>query len=92
METKQAMIENLEREFRYYLQHHQELVQKYSGKFLVIKGEGVIGVFDSDVDAIQKTSEQHELGTFLVQWCSQRSMADPCRQIQTDSLLEEDFA
>jgi len=63
------MIKDLEKEFDYYLQHQQELVRKYNGKILVIKGQTVIGVFDSELEAVQKTSETHELGTFLVQKC-----------------------
>jgi hypothetical protein len=63
------MIKDLEKEFDYYLQHQKELVRKYNGKILVIKGQTVIGVFDSELEAVQKTSETHELGTFLVQKC-----------------------
>jgi hypothetical protein len=63
------MNSQLMNEFDYYLEHQQELVQKYNGKVIVIKGQTVIGVFDSELEAVQKTSEQHELGTFLVQKC-----------------------
>jgi hypothetical protein len=63
------MNERLTREFDYYLAHQQELARQYSGKFLVIKGQTVIGVFDSELEAVQKTSKSHELGTFLVQKC-----------------------
>ena len=63
------MVADLEREFDYYLQHQKELVQKYNGKVIVIKGQAVIGVFDSELEAVQKTSKTEELGTFLVQKC-----------------------
>lgn len=59
----------LETEFQYYLHHQDELVKDYRGKFVVIKGSEVIGVFDSELEAIEKTSERHELGAFLVQKC-----------------------
>lgn len=59
----------LEKEFKYYLEHQDELVKKYNGKFIVIKNREVIGVFDSELEAIEKTAEKHELGTFLVQKC-----------------------
>jgi hypothetical protein len=65
----EAMTENLQREFEYYLQNQKALAQKYNGKVLVIKGQTVIGVFDSELEAVQQTSENHELGTFLVQKC-----------------------
>ncbi len=60
-------MDKLEKEFNYYLEHQDELVKKYNGKFIVIKDCHVIGVFDSELEAIEKTAEQHELGTFLVQ-------------------------
>jgi len=63
------MMERLEKEFRYYLEHQDELVKKYNGKFIVIKNREVIGAFDSELEAIDKTAEKHELGTFLVQKC-----------------------
>jgi len=61
------MSENLQKEFDYFLAHQQELARKYSGKILVIKEQTVIGVFDTELEAIQETSKTHELGTFLVQ-------------------------
>jgi len=62
-------VEQLEKEFKYYIDHQVELVEKYNGKFIVIKDCKVIGAFDSELEAINTTSEQHELGTFLVQKC-----------------------
>ena len=63
------MANTLEEEFKYYLDHQKELVEKYNGKFVVIKNHEVIGAFDSEIEAIDKTSKEHELGTFLVQKC-----------------------
>ena len=63
------MMEKLEKEFNYYLEHQDELVKKYNGKFIIIKDCHVIGAFDSELEAIEKTTEQYELGTFLVQKC-----------------------
>ncbi len=59
----------LEKEFDYYLEHQDELVKEYNGKFIVIKGNKVIGAFSSEIEAINETLEKHELGTFLVQKC-----------------------
>ena len=63
------MVDSLEKEFQYYIDHQDELVGKYRGKVIVIKDEMVIGVYDSDIEAIEKSSEKHEIGTFLVQKC-----------------------
>ena len=63
------MGSELQKEFQYYINHQKELVEKYRGKVLVIKNEKVIGVYDSDLEAVEKTSEKHDIGTFLVQKC-----------------------
>lgn len=63
------MPKPLEKEFDYYLEHQDELVKEYDGKFIVIKDNEVIGVYDSKNDAINNTMESHEIGTFLVQLC-----------------------
>ena len=60
----------LDKEYDYYLAHKAELAQKYDGKFLVIKGQEVIGVHDSDLGALIETSRKHEVGTFLIQECA----------------------
>lgn len=61
------MDSQLKREFDYYLAHQQELVEKYNGKFVVIKDSRVIGVYDSQLAAIAETQKSEPLGTFLVQ-------------------------
>ncbi len=60
----------LDAEFQYYLDHQLELAEKYDGKCIVIKDKKVIGSYENEVDAINATSEKHELGTFLVQNCT----------------------
>lgn len=64
-----VMAKPLEREFKYYLKNQDDLVRKYNGKFVVIKGETVLGAYDTETEAVNKTSETEELGTFLVQRC-----------------------
>ena len=48
-------MKKLEKEFNYYLEHQNELVEKYNGKFVVIKDRNVVGAFDSELEAIEKT-------------------------------------
>lgn len=61
------MSSPLKPEFQWYLDHKDELLKKFNGKFVVIKNCTVIGTFDSDVEAVQETRKTEELGTFLVQ-------------------------
>lgn len=63
------MAHALEKEFKYYLAHQDELVAKYNGRFIVIKGEAVVGDYPTELDAIRETQKSHALGTFLVQKC-----------------------
>ena len=59
----------LKQEFKFYLDNQDDLVKKYNGKFIVIKDQKVIGAYDSEIDAVEKTAREYELGTFLVQKC-----------------------
>lgn len=59
----------LEIEFKYYLDHQEDLVREYKGKFVVIKNQQVLGAYDSEIEAIEVTMQDHELGTFLIQKC-----------------------
>ena len=57
----------LAKEFRFYLDHQDEMVEKYEGKFIVIKDGIVLGDYDDELNAVTETRKAHELGTFLVQ-------------------------
>ena len=57
----------LEKEFKFYIDHQEEMVEKYDGKVIVIKNGEVLGNFDSELDAVTETRKSHPAGTFLVQ-------------------------
>ncbi len=69
----------LDDDFRYYRAHQAELAAQYEGKALVIKCQKVIGVYDSELQALKETMRDHELGSFLIQMCS----ADPDSVVRT---------
>jgi hypothetical protein len=60
----------LEKEFKYYLDHQAELLIKYNGRVIVIKGDGVIGDYSSEAEAYTESLKSNELGTFLIQICT----------------------
>ena len=62
-------VNNLEKEFQYFLDHQKELVEQYGGKFIVIKNQKVIGVYEAEAEAFTEAQKNHELGTFLIQEC-----------------------
>ncbi|MBT1698263.1 hypothetical protein KK083_15325 [Fulvivirgaceae bacterium PWU4] len=59
----------LEQEFKYYLTHQKELVEKYKGQFIVIVGEKVVGAYDSFEKALSESQNKFEAGKFLIQEC-----------------------
>jgi hypothetical protein len=61
------MSSPLQREFEFYLSHQDQMVEKYDGKYIVIKNEDVLGAYDDELTAVTQTKKHHELGTFLVQ-------------------------
>ena len=60
----------LDKEFKYYIDHQDELVKKYDGKYIVIVGEEVVGSYDSEFEAYDASKEKYELGSFLIQHVS----------------------
>jgi len=59
----------LKDEFEYFLENQKEFAEKYSGKFIVIKNRQVIGIYDSEIEAVEESSKKEKMGTFLVQKC-----------------------
>jgi len=59
----------LEREFKYYKDHQDDLVKRYNGKFITIVGEEVIGNFDDAFKAYTQMKKKYSVGTFLIQHC-----------------------
>jgi hypothetical protein len=61
----------LDKEFSYYLANQNELLKKYSNRFLVIVGEEVVGDYDTHEQALFQSKKKHKLGTFLIQKCTE---------------------
>lgn len=61
---------NLKKEFEFYLSQKHDFLKEYRGKFIVIKDQEVVGVFDAQIDAYQETQKKYPLGTFLIQFVS----------------------
>ena len=59
-----------DKDFNWFLQNYMELFKEYGEKYLAIKSEMVLGAYDSFAEAVNKTSETEELGTFIVQLCN----------------------
>ena len=62
-----CMENPLKMEFDWYLAHQAEMVEKYNGKFIVIKNGAVIGIYDDQGQALIASQAKEKLGTFLIQ-------------------------
>ncbi len=59
----------LDQEFKYYIDNQSDLVTKYKGKYLVIKDQSIVGVYNTEIEAYSEAVKIYELGTFLIQEC-----------------------
>lgn len=59
----------LNKEFKFYVDNQNKLVEKYNNRFIVIKNCEVIGDYADAGTALRETSKKHEVGTFLIQEC-----------------------
>jgi len=59
-------IPELETEWRYFNEHRAELLQQAAGKFALIKGDSLIGMFDSEASAIRTGYQKLGNVPFLV--------------------------
>lgn len=58
-----------DREFRYFIEHQDDLVARHRGKILVLVGEEVVGVYETPLQAYVEESRKRTLGTFMIQRC-----------------------
>ncbi len=57
-------------DFQFFLNHYNELFQKYGHKFIVIRNQKILGVYEDVASAIDATVQTYPLGTFIVQECN----------------------
>jgi penicillin-binding protein-related factor A (putative recombinase) len=60
----------LDAEFKYYLDHQDEIVKSHNGKVVVIKGNKVVDAFENYQQAHVESVKKYKLGTFLLQLCT----------------------
>ena len=61
------MEDDLDKQFKFYLDNQDAFVEQYDGKVIVLKNEKVLGAYETELDAVNETRRCHELGTFIVQ-------------------------
>lgn len=62
----------LEDNFKYFTEHHEEILNNYRDKFVVIRNQSVVLAEDTFDLALEKATESGlEFGTFLIQQCTE---------------------
>ena len=57
-------------DFQWFIEHYQELYEKYGCSYIVIKNKTVLGTYSNFREAVDATSLTENVGTFIVQECS----------------------
>ena len=66
-----AVRERLLKEFQFYRDNQDEMVEKYDGKVVAIKDGEVLGAYSGLGEALNETQKTHALGTFIIQKVSE---------------------
>ena len=59
----------LEKEMAYYIEHQAELLKRYEGKYILIKGEKIIGVYESEEKAYKAGLKKFGNKPFFITCC-----------------------
>lgn len=58
----------LDREINYYRKNKEKLKKLYSDKYIIIKGNEIIGTYDTHAIAYHEARKNHEVGTFIIKY------------------------
>lgn len=59
-----------DKNFKYFLDHYDEIFQKYGHCFVVLKNQQVIATYPTFAEAYDKTLKTEKLGDFSIQECN----------------------
>lgn len=66
---EEGTLAELEKEYQYYLNHKDKLLERYRGRVIAIVGEAVVGDYSSKQEAYVDQVKQRDAGNFLIQSC-----------------------
>ncbi len=56
-------------ELNFFIANQERLVQEHRGKFVVLKGQKILGIYPDAISAYVETQKEHEPGSFMIQPC-----------------------
>lgn len=65
----------LEKDYEYYLKNKENLIQKFSGSYVVIQNQKILNVLSNLEEAYFFLKNSHKKGSFLVQKVDQSDLA-----------------
>jgi len=65
--------QTLSEEYAYFNEIKKELIKNYEGKYALIKGHNLVGIYDTDTDAYQVGIMQYGNEPFLIVKISQEN-------------------
>lgn len=57
-------------ELDFFVKNQERLVKDHEGKALVIKGNRILGAYDTPLEAYVEAQRKHPVGTFMIQICA----------------------
>lgn len=57
-------------DFEYFKECYNELFKKHGHKFIAIKNKEIIGIYETEIEAIEEVTKTYPLGSFIVQECN----------------------
>ena len=70
LERRGGVMPSLDAELDFFIENQDDLVRKHGGKVLVLRGQVVVGVFDTALEAYLDAQTRYEPGTYAIQRCS----------------------
>ena len=62
-------------DFNWFVQHLDELYNKFGSCFLSIRDKSILGQYCSYAEAVAETSKKYPIGSFIVQQCGKDERA-----------------
>jgi hypothetical protein len=58
-----------DKELEFFIENQDKLVKLYPDKLLILRGQEIVGVYDTPLEAYLRAQEKYEIGTFMLQPC-----------------------
>jgi len=59
-----------DKDFIWFKENYMNLFQQYGQSYLAIKNKTVLGSYNSYADAVNDITKNHEIGSFIIQYCN----------------------